>query len=182
MVLSDTDMMLAVEEGSIAYERQKGEGIHYGPSSVDFHLGDYFLIPQAENGVVDVADRSTYPDYTRRDELRLNPGEFALGFTDEWVSISPKYKALVHGRSSVGRLGPFIHNAGLIDGGFEGQITLELTNPAPYAIDFEEGMRAGQLSFYKHDNAPSRGYSNQPGSKYQSQMGATPSKLWQDFE
>ena len=89
--------------------------------------------------------------------------------------------ALLHGRSSVGRLGMFVHNAGLIDPGFSGQVTLELTNAVDYDIELKAGMRIGQLTFHRMENAPDVGYSEYNSSKYNKQTGPTVSRLWEDF-
>src|SRR5690349_14589439 len=59
----------------------------------------------------------------------LHPGDFALGSTMETVWIPDDLVGQVDGRSSVGRLAVVVHaTAGLIDPGFKGQITLELSN------------------------------------------------------
>ena len=69
----------------------------------------------------------------------LQPGEFILGSTVEYVTIPHDLVARVEGRSSIGRLGVMVHvTAGYIDPGFKGNITLELFNCSdkPFQLNF----------------------------------------------
>jgi deoxycytidine triphosphate deaminase len=86
--------------------------------------------------------------------------------------------------SSLGRLGLLIHStAGFIDPGWDGHVTLELSNVANLPITIYFGMKIGQLSFVQLTEAAERPYgSSALGSKYQGQRGPTPSRYWQNFE
>ena len=108
----------------------------------------------------------------------IPPKTFLLATTVEYFRLPPDLTAFVEGRSSIGRLGLFIQNAGWVDSGFEGQITLELFNASPVGIALTPGMRIGQLVFAKMDTRPDKVYSG----KYQGQTGATGSKLFMDKE
>jgi dCTP deaminase len=83
----------------------------------------------------------------------------------------------------VGRKFLSIHcTAGFIDSGFEGQITLEISNHnflRPFHLI--PGMRICQLVFEELDQPCERPYGHESlGSKYQGQRGATESKLEDD--
>lgn len=165
-------------------ERDEGR-VAIEPASIDVHLGRKIKYPaKRDDEPVSVDDKETYPEYAEVDTPRplVSSGDFALATTEETVTIPNGLVALLHGRSSVGRLGLFIENAGLIDPGFVGNITLELTNVEDYDIELVAGMRIGQLTFHQIDNAPSVGYSEHNGNKYDGQSGPTPSRLWEDFE
>ena len=86
--------------------------------------------------------------------------------------------AFVEGRSSLGRMGLFIQNAGWVDPGFKGEITLELFNANRCAIELNVGRRVGQLVFAKLDDKALNPYKG----KYQGQKGATGSKVYLDKE
>lgn len=86
--------------------------------------------------------------------------------------------AFVEGRSPLGRMGLFIQNAGWVDPGFEGEITLELFNANRCAIQLQSGHRIGQLVFAKMDATPLHTYCGE----YQGQRGATSSKIHTDYE
>jgi dCTP deaminase len=104
----------------------------------------------------------------------LRPREFILGCTVETIKLDPTVAARVEGKSSLGRLGLMIHStAGFIDPGFQGQITLEMTNLAPWDIVLYAGMPIAQLCF-EQVSRPERDYS-QTGH-YQGQTGPTESR------
>jgi deoxycytidine triphosphate deaminase len=85
--------------------------------------------------------------------------------------------------SSLGRLGLLIHStAGFIDPGWDGHVTLELSNVANLPITIYYGMKIGQLSFVQLTEPAETPYgADKLGSKYQGQRGPTPSRYWQNF-
>src|SRR5262245_5234155 len=114
----------------------------------------------------------------------LHPGEFVLGSTLERVAVPVDLVARIEGKSSLGRLGLLIHStAGFIDAGFDGHITLELSNVASLPITIYPGMKIGQVSFMRMTTAADNPYgSGAGGSKYQGQRGPTPSRYYRNFE
>ncbi len=103
----------------------------------------------------------------------LHPGEFVLGSTVERVAIPDDLVARLEGKSSLGRLGLLIHStAGYIDPGFEGTITLELSNVARLPIAIYPGMPIGQISFLQMTTPVDRPYRG----KYGGQEGPTASR------
>lgn len=114
--------------------------------------------------------------------LIIHPREFLLGTTVEKVKLPDDIVAQLMGRSSIGRLGIIVHaTAGFIDPGFEGQITLEMTNVANIPIALYPGMRIGQISFTRMSTPAKNPYSPKKGSKYSGQRGPTVSRIWKDF-
>ena len=109
----------------------------------------------------------------------LHPGEFVLGSTFERVALPDDLVGRLEGKSSLGRVGLIIHStAGYVDPGFEGQITLELSNVATVPILLYPGMRVAQISFLTMTTPAARPYAS-PGldSHYQGQRGPTESRL-----
>jgi dCTP deaminase len=96
----------------------------------------------------------------------------------EYVRLPHNLTAFVEGRSSIGRIGLFIQNAGWVDPGFEGQITLELYNANSLPIRLEAGRRICQLVFCRMDQAADAPYQG----KYQGQRNATGSQVSKDRE
>ncbi len=86
--------------------------------------------------------------------------------------------------SSLGRLGLLIHStAGFIDPGWNGHVTLELSNVANLPITIYHGMKIGQLSFVQMTEPADNPYgADALGSKYQGQEGPTPSRYYRNFE
>jgi dCTP deaminase len=185
MALSSKDFQRELSSDSLLkIVRENTENPSIEPSSVDLHLGKYIGRYDRNNGPVKVWDEETYPEYkvTEHENPVIAGGEFLLAHTKEYVEIPPSCVGFLHGRSSVGRLGLFIHNAGLVDAGFQGELTLELYNPQPWPIVLKEDMRICQMTVHMHDSRPDVPYSPQNNNKYQGQEGATPSSLYQDFE
>ncbi|PWM64612.1 MAG: dCTP deaminase, partial [Clostridiales bacterium] len=102
--------------------------------------------------------------------------QFVLATTMEYFELPDDLTAFVEGRSSLGRMGLFIQNAGWVDPGFKGEITLELFNANRCAIELKSGRRVGQLVFAKMDFPALNPYSG----KYQGQRGATGSRVYLD--
>src|SRR6266511_619954 len=99
------------------------------------------------------------------------------------VDVRVDLVARLEGKSSLGRLGLLIHStAGFIDPGWDGHVTLELSNVANLPITIYHGMKIGQLSFVQMSEPAETPYgSGEIGSKYQGQQGPTASRYWQNF-
>ncbi len=159
------------------------------PSSVDLHIDRYFrLFRNHSLEVIDVKEEQS--DLTELVEIEeghvlvLHPGEFVLGSTLEMVTLPANIVGRLEGKSSLGRLGLLIHStAGFVDPGFNGHITLELSNVANLPIKLYPGMKIGQISFLYMTTAADKPYgSSGLGSKYQSQRGPTPSRYFENFK
>lgn len=169
--------------GHVSIHRDEGE-VAYQPSSVDLHLGDEFAVMEAQNIPVRLDDPSTYPEYDFYEDhskFVIEPFEFVLATTQEVIELDETVKGTLWGRSSVGRLGIFVHTAGLADSGFSGDLTLELFNCSPVPYTLEAGMRIVQMTVHELKNPSSADYDEKEGSKYQDQSGVTPSKLHEDY-
>ena len=161
------------------------------PASVDVRLDRYFRV--FLNHTMPVIDvKQNLEELTRLIEIDsadaersfvLHPGEFVLGSTLERVALPDDLVGRVEGKSSLGRLGLLIHStAGFIDPGFDGHITLELSNVASLPITLYPGMKIGQISFLRMTTPADVPYgTGQLGSKYQGQRGPTPSRYWENF-
>lgn len=110
----------------------------------------------------------------------INPREFVLMATNEILNIPNGIMGFVVGRSSMARLSVQVEQAGLVDSGFRGTITLELYNQSQYPIILYEGMRIAQVYFIMSQFADQL-YGLEKGSKYSGQIEATGSKIHRDF-
>lgn len=146
-----------------------------GPSSYDLTLGDEWMIPCGVRKIT-LRDKPEY-EYLQAPTFDLAPKEFVLTTTTERITLDNTVCAFVEGRSSIGRLGLFIHNAGFIDAGFRGQITLELYNASNQVISLEAGHRICQVIFLQVAGC-NRGYAG----KYQDQVGVVGSRKFLDKE
>ena len=117
------------------------------------------------------------------DAFILHPGDFVLGTTVERVEIPDDLIAHVEGRSSLGRLAVVVHaTAGIVDPGYRGQITLELSNLGSAPVALRPGMRISQLTFTELKSPAERPYGAERGSKYQDQTGPQASRIQGDDE
>ena len=156
MVLSDRSIREALDAGHIVIDPFDESCIQ--PSSVDLHVDQYFrLFRNHTSRVIDV--REDQEDLTElvdigEDPLILHPGEFVLGSTKEKVTLPADLVARLEGKSSLGRLGLLIHStAGFVDAGWDGHLTLELSNVANLPITVYPGMKIGQISFLQMTTA-----------------------------
>ena len=186
MLLSDRDIRTQIEAGRIGLEPLDMALIQ--PSSMDVRLDRFFrLFDNHKYPFID--PREQQDDLTRfvevyKDEaFILHPGEFVLGSTFEFVSLPNDIAARLEGKSSLGRLGLLTHStAGFVDPGFQGHVTLELSNTATLPIKLWPGMKIGQLCFFQLSSESENPYgSSKYGSRYQGQRGPTASRSYLNF-
>ncbi len=174
MILSDKTIIKMLKEKTLLIEPLTEEQIQ--PASVDIRLGDTFsIVEDSPNGIITMENEISYKTI-QTDKYILLPGQFVLATTLEYFVMPNDLTAFVEGRSSLGRMGLFIQNAGWVDPGFEGEITLELFNANRCAIELQSGRRVGQLVFAQLDDVALNPYKG----KYQGQKGATGSRVFMD--
>lgn len=176
MILSDKTLIKMLEEKTLVVEPVEKEQIQ--PASIDIRLGNTFsVVEDSSTGIINLEEKINYKTITS-DSYILLPNQFVLATTMEYFELPNDLTAFVEGRSSLGRMGLFIQNAGWVDPGFKGEITLELYNANRCAIELKAGRRVGQLVFAKMDDTAINPYNG----KYQGQRGATGSRVFMDKE
>ena len=186
MILSDRTIREELEKGRIVID-PLGEGC-IQPSSVDLHIDRFFRVFRNHTmGFIDVKqnleDLTELVEIDEDDVFILHPGEFVLGSTLERVALPNDLVARLEGKSSLGRLGLLIHStAGFVDAGWDGHLTLELSNVANLPITLYPQMKIGQISFLQMTTPADNPYgSSKVGSKYKGQRGPTPSRYFENF-
>ncbi|OGG95453.1 MAG: dCTP deaminase, partial [Candidatus Lambdaproteobacteria bacterium RIFOXYD2_FULL_50_16] len=176
MILSDRKINQLLASGELRIDPISPEQVQ--PASVDLKLGRHFL-KVAENNLthLDLENPAEYEE-VEQEELILPPHSFILATTMEYIALPNNLTAFVEGRSSIGRMGLFIQNAGWVDPGFEGEITLELYNANHLPILLRAGRRICQLVIAEMDQPTLNPYNG----KYQGQRKATGSRVYQDLE
>lgn len=188
MILSDRDIRARLAQGDLVIEPIADPELQLQPASVDLRLSATFVVYRLPHiPCIDPRDPETVAHYTSRIEIDegeafvLHPGEFALGRTVERVKIPTDLVARVEGRSSYGRLAVVVHaTAGFIDPGFDGTITLELSNLGRAAVKLYPGERISQVVFHTMTSPAERPYGSARGSKYQGQVDPEPSRITTD--
>lgn len=186
MLLSDGDIRKQIEAGRIGLEPLNLELMQ--PSSIDVRLDRFFrLFDNHKYPYIDPReqqdDLTRFVEVAADEEFILHPGEFVLGSTYEYVSLPDDIAARLEGKSSLGRLGLLTHStAGFVDPGFQGHVTLELSNVATLPIKLWPGMKIGQLCFFQLSSPSENPYgSTKYGSRYQGQRGPTASRSYLNF-
>ena len=186
MVLSDRTIARLLDEGRIEIDPYDESLLQ--PSSVDVRVDKYFRVfRNSRYPFIDVKqEQEELTELVEIDDdpFILHPGEFVLGSTLERVHLPDDLVARLDGKSSLGRLGLLIHStAGFIDPGWDGHVTLELSNVANLPVTIYPGMKIGQISFVQMTEPAASPYgTGKLGSKYQGQGGPTPSRYWQNFQ
>lgn len=189
-ILSDKTIKEYLEEGKIVIDPLKDEQ-QIQPSSVDMRLGDEFKVfkvirkpyidPKDEEDIAEYMESSTIPE---GEAFIIHPNEFALATTQEYVKVPDDLVARVEGRSSMGRLGVTMHvTAGYVDPGFEGRITLEISNIGAMPVALYPGQRVCQLVFETMTTPAELPYGHpKRNSKYMKQLKPESSRVKLDYE
>lgn len=192
MILSDHDIKKKVKAEEIVVTSPIGDhekNIH--ASSWDFRLGKHFKVYKKSSvAVLDPLKMESFEGLTKlytiedpSEPFVVHPGDFVLGVTLEKVKLPIDLVARVEGRSSLGRLGIIVHStAGFIDAGFEGTITLEITNINNVPVALYPGMRVCQLAFETMSSPADVPYGEKSSAKYQGQEMPVESRITIDPE
>ena len=176
----------AIKDGRIVIKPYFPECVQ--PSSIDVHLDSKFLLfNKAQHALIDV--RQKQDDLMKVVEIKegepfiLHPGEFVLGSTLEWFKLPNDVAGRIEGKSSLGRLCLLIHStAGYVDPGWEGNLTLELSNVSPLPITLYYKMKIGQISFMRMTSPVDKPYGSKGlGSHYQGQKTPMASRFYEEF-
>ena len=113
MILSDQTIMKLLADKTLVISPLEERQIQ--PASVDIRLGSTFsIVEDLSTGVISLETAASYKTI-RTDTYILLPGQFVLATTMEYFELPDNLTAFVEGRSSLGRLGLFIQNAGWVD-------------------------------------------------------------------
>ena len=172
-IMVDWEIKAAIEAGTIGIDPFDPALIN--PTSLDIRLGKNYTFTKAKKPskegtwtmpqyatpsyfkpaylYIDPQDKESFENRTRElSEYVLTEHETVIVSMFEHLTLPDNMSAKLCGKSSLGRLG--LDNsscAGWIDPGWRGVITMELTNNSRYNIKLTEGMKIGQLLFYKHE-------------------------------
>lgn len=187
MFFSDTDILQAIKDGQIKidpFEKKHLSGITY-----DLRLHKNFRLFSKTKDVthIDVSkefDVTELTDEGYGGSIVIHPGEFLLGATNEKIVLGNQVAGLLEGRSSLARIGLLVHaTASLVQPGFKGYLTLEMTNVSNLPIKLFVGMRVAKIAFMPLLSPAQSGYGKAKlKSKYLNQKPPTASKIWEDFE
>jgi dCTP deaminase len=184
--MSDRDIRASIEAGQIGLEPLDMNLLQ--PSSFDVRIDRFFrLFDNHKYAFIDPAEPqeelTRFIEVAPDEPFILHPGEFVLGSTYEFVKLPDNVAARLEGKSSLGRLGLVTHStAGFVDPGFNGHVTLELSNMATLPIKLWPGMKIGQLCFFQLSSPSETPYGSAKYlNRYQGQRGPTASRSYMNF-
>lgn len=176
VILSDKTIKEMIEKEELLISPL--DPVQIQPASVDLKLGRNFKkIDENKVAYLSLEERAEYMEM-EAEEIIIPPLSLVLATTLETVRLPNHLTAFVEGRSSIGRMGLFVQNAGWVDPGFEGEITLQLFNANRVPIKLKTGRRVCQLVFALMDKEANQPYNG----KYQGQKGATGTRVYWDVE
>ena len=185
MVLSDRSIREEISKGRIVIEPFEESSVQ--PASVDVRLDKKFRVFRNSRRPYidlreDTADLTEVVEIDEDSPFILHPGEFVLASTFERIELPEDLVARLEGKSSLGRIGLLIHStAGYVDPGWNGHLTLELSNVANLPVTLYYKMNIGQLSYLRLTTPADNLYgSPKLGSKYQGQTEPTASRAYKD--
>lgn len=173
MILSGLEIKQQIKQGSIVIDPFNPEQLN--PNSYNIKLGKNLIV--YDESVLDMKKSNTWhKEVIPEDGLVLNPDRLYLGETEEFTETNG-FVPMLEGRSSIGRLGLYIHvTAGFGDNGFKGKWTLELHCVEPIRI--YAGVEIGQIFYHTVKGDQALTYEK---GKYQGNHGVQASKLYEDW-
>jgi len=177
MILCDKDIKKAIKDGDLFF-REKLLPEQIEASSIDLKLGPIFKTFKYTNECV--LDLKKGVDFSKIMETRvvdkqngfiLHPNRFVLASSKEYMKLSNKIAVRAEGKSSLARMGLLVHTAGFIDPGFEGTITLEISNQAEIPIVLYPDMYICQIAVELLSSPCELSYMDRKKSLYNSSEG-----------
>ncbi len=170
MVLSSETIRELLDSGRLIIEPMEAEQIQ--PASVDLRISDEIMVIRGKQ--IDFGKEPEYEN-TRQNEIVLPPRTHVLVRTEERIELPNDVGGVTKLRSSVSRIGVMFNNAGWVDPGFRGTLTLSLFNPNDSPVRIKPGTRFFQLVLFRLDSE-GEGYSG----RYANQTGITGSRAHTD--
>ena len=174
MILSDKSLKQFLSDKTLVIDPLDESQIQ--PASIDCTLGTHFLTVATNHMDCIRMDAEIKYEEIVAEHITIPANSFLLATTSEYIEVPNHLTAFVEGRSSVGRMGLFIQNAGWVDAGFKGRITLELYNANQLPIKLFSGRRICQLVFCEMDQAAEKPYRG----KYYGQKQSVGSRIFLD--
>lgn len=188
MVLSDREIKKSLTSKHIVIKPKPDLNKQLGSCSLDLRLGNIFRVfDHSKFAYVDPYNKDIGEKVTKEIKVTgdepfiIQPSDFVLATTIEYVEIPDDLTGRLEGRSSIGRLGIVIHStAAHIECGFRGKITLEIANMGKMPVALYPGMRICSISFEELSSPAETPYYKKRGAKYVGQNGPDESMIYRD--
>ena len=151
MILSDRDIRKAIREGRLVFQPRL-KPVQIGPASIDLRLGPIFKTFHVTKLSLVDPKQGLPEDYMDTYRLKpsqpfvLHPNHFILASTLEYLKVANDIAVRAEGKSTLARMGILVHTAGFVDPGFEGVLTLEISNQSNVAVALYPRMYICQIA------------------------------------
>lgn len=188
MILSDKDIKKVIKEGRLIFKPSLTKD-QIGPASIDLKLGPifkYFNI--TKQYLLDIKKGMPVDHFlvTKRikkgEAFILHPNNFVLASTKEYIIVPDDIVLRVEGKSTLARMGILVHTAGFVDPGFEGTLTLEISNQSNLPVALYPEMYICQIAVEYLSSPAEVPYNKRKKSLYSGSKGPVPAKLNNLFE
>lgn len=190
MILSDSEIRKRIKSWEIEMTTFGNFDVNdqIWPASLDFRLWNTFKVYRKSRQTVIDSKTWVLPEHVETltienwEKFVIHPGDFVLWVTLEKIKVPYDLVARCEWRSSIWRLGIIIHStAWFVDPGFEGTITLEMTNINEVPVALYAGMRIGQYAFQSILWEVENTYDKRIWSKYMHQVSPEESRIENDL-
>jgi len=178
MTLSDRDIKKAIKKKEIIFwPKLKNDQI--GPASIDLRLSPIFKVFNVEKHSFLDTKKKLLKDFTKTYRMKkgeyfvLHSNSFVIGSTVEYIKVPSHMIVKMEGKSSLARMGILVHTAGFVDPGFEGTLTLEISNQSNLAVALYPGMYICQIACEYLSSPAENPYNKRKKSLYFKQKGPT---------
>lgn len=174
MILSDRDIKKTIKKGKLVF-KPKLDADQIGPASIDLKLSPIFKVFHLEKQSLLDPKKGLPKDFMKTYKMKpgesfiIHPNNFILASTIEYIKVPDDISVRVEGKSSLARMGILVHTAGFIDPGFEGTITLEMSNQSNIAVVLYPGMYICQIAIEQMTSAAETPYNKRKKSLYMKQ-------------
>lgn len=182
MILSDRDIKKLIKEKRLIFKPSLTSD-QIGPASIDLKLGPVFKsFNIAKHHLLDIKKGLPKNDFIIKRRLKngesyiLHPNSFVLAATLEYIEVPEDIVLRVEGKSTLARMGILVHTAGFVDPGFEGTLTLEISNQSELPVALYPGMYICQIAVEYLSSPAEVPYNKRKKSLYSKQKEPTTAK------
>ena len=152
MILSDRDIKKIIKSKKLVFKPSLNKG-QIGPASIDLKLGPIFKkFNISKQSLLDTKKELPDKDFVITRKIKINepfilhPNDFVLASTREYIKVPDDLVLKVEGKSTLARMGILVHTAGFVDPGFEGTLTLEISNQSNLPVALYANMHICQIA------------------------------------
>lgn len=181
MILSDRDIKKIIRDGKLIFEPKLNTD-QIGPASIDlklgselkvFHIAKQSLLDPKKELPVDLMETHKIK---KGERFILHPNNFVLASTKEYMKVPDNIVLRAEGKSSLARMGILVHTAGFVDPGFEGTLTLEISNQSNLAVALYPDMYICQVAVEYLSSPAEKPYNKRKKSLYSKSKGPVAAK------